>query len=381
VTESGNKPVAPPRLVARVGTLLAGWPGQWVERERMLQELWGDRPPRTALNTLQAHISQLRRAVGRDCVIGDSSGYQLDIDPTQVDAEMFEEVVHEASRAQRQLHLGRARQLLSEALDLWQGTPYRDIQDLDLLARRERLEELHRTAQENYLECQLLLARDSYQLDDAIACAKELVSLEPIRERRHILLVHALRHANRYAESAAAVDEAIQAIHSGTGVDLAEHFREAIEESARYLVPRSDVGLGRSNYEVNTESDGSIEGMLEEISEALVVQNVPILIACAPQGTHVDLAEVVAQHLLDDFPAGIAVVHGEHVAPNDHPPTQGQLQVLVGVHSKDIPELTSKAGHPDGALLMLTSQAPSQRIHFPVLIADAFEESPLRKTS
>ena len=381
VLEGESEPVAPPRLVSRVGTLLAGWPGQWVERERMLHELWGERPPRTALNTLQAHISQLRRVVGRDFVVGDSSGYLLDIDPSQVDAEVFEELVHEAARAQRQMHLGRARQLLSEALDLWRGTPYRDIQDSELLARRERLEELHRNAQENYLECQLLLAKDSHQLDDTIARAKALVSLEPLREKRRLLLIHALRNANRHAEAASALNEAVKSIKALTGAELGPEIRQAVEDSTSAMAPWPRFRTELRARETPPIADESIEQLRAEIFEALVVQNVPVLIACAPTDLHENLAETMAQELFDDFPAGIEVVPGEHIESNDDPPRHGLLRILVGVSTGDIATLIAGDRRPEGAILIVASKPPMQQIRFPVLLADTFEGVPPSKAS
>lgn len=377
----GERPIAPPRLVARVGTILAGWPGDWVERDRLIQELWGDRPPRTALNTLQAHVSHLRKAVGKDLVIGDSNGYMLDVDPTDVDAEAFVELVNEAARAQRQMHLGRASDLLTRALDLWHGAPYRDVEDGELLARRARLEEMWRVAQEDLLECRLTLARDSYQLNDAIACAKELVTREPLRERRHIMLIQALNHANRHAEASAAVENAALLIRDITGREAGPSLRESLTDPNQRIPMPMLTDTRVSERSLAGEFTNLDEDLLMRICEALVDHDVPTVIACLPAGEHEAFAYAVAARLTDDFPFGIQATIAPKTDAHQENFQRGSLQILTHLDETQIVALAERRAPASAARLLLTEQPPKKRVLIPVITATRSVQPELLRSS
>src|SRR5687768_12979353 len=73
--------------------------------DRLIDELWGDRPPATAAKSVQVHVSNLRKALaGRTGDAADSviltreSGYELRIDPDQLDSRRFERLVGEGRR-------------------------------------------------------------------------------------------------------------------------------------------------------------------------------------------------------------------------------------------------------------------------------------------
>jgi DNA-binding SARP family transcriptional activator len=375
----GEHPIAPPRLVAKVGTILAGWPGDWVERDRLIFELWGDRPPRTALNTLQAHISHLRKAVGKDAVVGDSNGYLLDVDPSHVDAEEFSELVQEAARAQRQMHLGRARNLLTQALDLWHGAPYRDVEDEELVARRARLEETWRIAQEDLLECKLMLARDSYQMNDAIACAKELVTREPLRERRHVMLIQALNHANRHAEASAAVENAVHLIRGLTGKDAGASIREALTDPTQQLMmpAMADARAGSSRVSEFNDVD---QALLASVCEALVEHDVPTIIACLPEDQQSQFAEAALVAMRDDFPLGLEALQANDDVITE-PSHRGCLRIFTHLDEGQILRLAERRSLSGSALLLLTENPPKQRVLIPVISANTSAQQQLARTS
>ena len=50
-----------------------------VASERLLDELWNERAPRTALKTLQTYVSQLRRALGAETILTRPTGYVLSV--------------------------------------------------------------------------------------------------------------------------------------------------------------------------------------------------------------------------------------------------------------------------------------------------------------
>ncbi len=238
----GDWRTPPTRQIARVGTILAGWPGDVVELDRIIAGVWGAKAPATVRNTLQVHVSHLRRLVGRTLVRSHDDGYALDVPLHAVDAEQFVEAVHEAARLRRREHFARAAEVLDQAIGRWRGTPYVDVSDPDLTARRERLAELRDQAREDLLECRLDLARDGFALADVVADAKELVARQPLREKGHALLVRALAAADRPAEASAAYEAAAAHLRERLGLDPG---RTLVDVHARALA-RDDTLLPRA---------------------------------------------------------------------------------------------------------------------------------------
>src|SRR3954452_19399905 len=95
--------------------LLALSAGNVVSTDRLIEELWGDLLPANPMNSVQSHISQLRRLVGAEWIVTRSTGYVLDVDPDTVDAVHFERLV----RAARTGPSENSAELLREALRLW----------------------------------------------------------------------------------------------------------------------------------------------------------------------------------------------------------------------------------------------------------------------
>ncbi|MEU4566969.1 BTAD domain-containing putative transcriptional regulator [Micromonospora sp. NPDC023956] len=102
-----------------------------VGTDRLIDGLYGDRPPAGATNALQSQVSRLRRVLrvagAAPTVEAHPAGYRLGVDPEDVD-------VHRATRLARtgrQLRdggaPGRAVALLGEALTLWRGEPLADV--------------------------------------------------------------------------------------------------------------------------------------------------------------------------------------------------------------------------------------------------------------
>src|SRR4051794_11195110 len=51
--------------------------GEIVSSDRLIADLWGDRPPATARKALQVHVSALRKALGDGVVETHGHGYRL----------------------------------------------------------------------------------------------------------------------------------------------------------------------------------------------------------------------------------------------------------------------------------------------------------------
>ena len=64
-------------------------PNRVVSRERLIDALWGEAPPETARNTLQAHVSHLRKLLPDGALETAPPGYRLVVDPEAVDLFRF----------------------------------------------------------------------------------------------------------------------------------------------------------------------------------------------------------------------------------------------------------------------------------------------------
>jgi DNA-binding winged helix-turn-helix (wHTH) protein len=96
--------------------------GRVVAADRLMEDLWGERPPGNPANTLQGRVSALRRALGPVAarLTTRPPGYRLDVDPELVDAARFERLAGDATRIAAS-DPARALGLLAEALGLWRG--------------------------------------------------------------------------------------------------------------------------------------------------------------------------------------------------------------------------------------------------------------------
>ena len=63
-----------------------------VSREQLIDELWDDRAPDTAVKAVQGHVSRLRRVMPPDSVLTQPPGYALNVDPIAIDLHRFEQL-------------------------------------------------------------------------------------------------------------------------------------------------------------------------------------------------------------------------------------------------------------------------------------------------
>ena len=97
--------------------------GEVVSTDRLIDELWGERPPATAAKTVQVYISHLRKVLGAGVIVTEGRGYRLAVEPEQVDVGRFDALSTEGRRALAAGDAARARERLCSALGLWRGEP------------------------------------------------------------------------------------------------------------------------------------------------------------------------------------------------------------------------------------------------------------------
>jgi cell wall-associated NlpC family hydrolase/DNA-binding SARP family transcriptional activator len=204
-------------------------PNRVVSCERLMEGLWGDTPPRSATNTLQAFVSRVRAALGEIGSAGNGGvletapgGYLLRIDPSQVDVHRFEGLLERGAAAYGQSDYAAARALLDEALELWKGDPFLGITGEPFAAvEAPPIEELRATATELRLAALL-------ELGEAVAVLAELehlVACDLTRERPTELLMVALYRAGRQTDALAAFDAHRRELVERTGLEPGPQLR------------------------------------------------------------------------------------------------------------------------------------------------------------
>src|SRR5919108_372604 len=96
--------------------------GEEVSTDRLIDALWGERPPPTASNSLHVRVSRLRRELGDDVLVRGSTGYALRVEDKSLDLRRFERLVGEG---RERFGAGDARRgggAAQAALALWART-------------------------------------------------------------------------------------------------------------------------------------------------------------------------------------------------------------------------------------------------------------------
>ena len=186
-----------PRLVLAMLLVNAG---RIVSVDRLIDALWDNEPPEGAVNTLQAHVSHLRRVLadGDVALVTRPPGYQLRVGPDQVDLLRFEDLVNQARELSGSGTAARAAGVIRAALDLWRGSALEDL-GTGAFAQNARtfLEERRLAATDDLLQLQMRLRN----YGEVAQLCSELLKEHPLREAWWEVLMVALYRSGRPAEA------------------------------------------------------------------------------------------------------------------------------------------------------------------------------------
>jgi WD40 repeat protein/DNA-binding SARP family transcriptional activator len=172
--------------------------GVAVSADQLAEALWGEHPPPSWSKQVQICIGRLRKMLDAGAIETTAGGYRLTLDGDDVDACQFERLVQRGRVHAAAGEHDRAAATYARALSLWRGAPLHEL-DGWLPGRSEaaRLEELHRSAAEDWLDARLAAGEQR----DVAAAAEALVNEEPLRERRWAILALAQYRCARQAEA------------------------------------------------------------------------------------------------------------------------------------------------------------------------------------
>jgi DNA-binding SARP family transcriptional activator len=186
-----------------------------VGRDRLIDALWGESPPSTALHSLHNVVSALRKGLG-DALATRDGGYVLQVAAGELDADVFEALAQEASVARGRGEIERAAELLREALGLWRGPALGGLAyHIALADEAARLDEARLTALEERVDAELAYGRHA----DVVAELEGLVAQHPLRERLRAHHMLALYRCGRQADALASYRDARRHLNDELGIE------------------------------------------------------------------------------------------------------------------------------------------------------------------
>jgi DNA-binding SARP family transcriptional activator len=217
VRENGQSiaPTAPkPRQVL---ALLALHADQVVPVSTLIEELWAGQPPRSARTTLQTYVLQLRdlitlalekeppsasagtpRRTAKDVLVTSPGGYMLVSGGGPSDVREFERLSGMGYRAMDAGDFKDASRLLREALSLWTGSAFADVQaGAQLEMEAQRLGESRLCALDQRIEADLRLGRHRELLAELTVLTRRY----PTHENLHAQFMLALHRSGRRGEA------------------------------------------------------------------------------------------------------------------------------------------------------------------------------------
>lgn len=168
--------------------------------ERLIDDVWGERPPASAGHSLESYVSKLRQILVPYGIALErrGAGYRLDLGPGSLDSIDFAGLVEQAVQASAAGDHTAAARGAREGLRLWGGPVLAGLSlGSDGRAEAERLTELRWRAFEIGNEAELALGHHA----EIVGELRGLTEESPYRERLVAQLMLALYRSGRQAEA------------------------------------------------------------------------------------------------------------------------------------------------------------------------------------
>lgn len=274
--------------------------------DRLIDELWGERPPASAHHLLQVYVSRLRALLSEGSngprLVREGTGYVLCIEPMELDAERFLAGVARARELQGS-DPETAEDILADAMRLWRGTPFADLPDPPPAVRDQTdyLERQHLEALELWVDVRLRLGRHHELIPELCA----LVAHHPYDEALHSQLMLALYRCGRQAEALQTARTLELRLREDLGVDASREVRELY---THILIQAPHLLLEAPEPPSNLPSRlTSFVGRTIEVREVVELLEASRLVTLTGPGGigKTRLAIEVTQQLRSRFPGGV----------------------------------------------------------------------------
>ncbi|MEV0880894.1 BTAD domain-containing putative transcriptional regulator [Micromonospora echinofusca] len=348
--------------------------GRAVTADRLIDDLWGDRPPANPHAVLRSKISQLRRVLRDaepglpDPVVRRGASYALDLPADAVDAHRFEALLDRAE------HLGDRRQrvsVLAEALALWRGPCFAGFAEAPFAAGAvARLEERRLTALEEQVALRAELGEDMTLVGELA----DLVADHPLRERFRAAQMRVLYRLGRQGDALAAYRDLRERLSEELGLEpgpavVALH-QAILRQEENLAAAPAGPPVRRRLTNLPTPLTGLVgrDGAVDEVRALLEAGRLVSLVGPGGVGK-TRLAVEAARGLTADFPDGVWLVElaaldrtagAADPAEADRPTLQGlvdrvaaELDVRAPTGARSCVERLADALHDRRLLLVL----------------------------
>lgn len=223
-----------------------------VHVDTIIEELWADNPPRSAMTTTQTYVYHLRKALRselgvacpEDLIATTTPGYTLRIDKGHLDSHVFEKLASEGRELFQVGCFAEAADRFREALVMWRGMTLANVPlGRVLQGYVTQMEEMKVTVLEMRISADMELGRHRFLIPELVS----LVAAHPFNEWMHAQLIRALGRSGRRGEALKAYQSARQVLDQELGLEPSDELREVQHEvltSSRSPRLRGAVAMG-----------------------------------------------------------------------------------------------------------------------------------------
>src|SRR3954447_16490666 len=240
VTQDGSADIGAGKRRALLTYLLIH-ANEVVSAEQLIDELWGEHAPATAMKSVHVYVSQLRKALhaNGDLLVTRGSGYVLTLGEGDLDTQRFARRLAEAQQALEDGDARAAAGAARAALELWRGPALYDVA-YESFAQTEaaRLDELRLVALETRIDAELMLGEHARLVGELEA----LVADHPLRERFRAQLMLALYRCGRQSQALDVYRDARRRLTDELGLEPGPELRaleqQILTQSSELAGPR-----------------------------------------------------------------------------------------------------------------------------------------------
>jgi DNA-binding SARP family transcriptional activator len=210
-------------------------PNRTVAVDRLVDDVWGEAVPDSAVKMVQIFVSQLRKRLPAEVLVTRPPGYLVQVDPEAIDVGRFDRLRRTGRAALEAGDAAAAASRLREGLRLWRGEALAEFVEPFAQAERSRLDELRLICLEDRVEADLMAGRHAELVGELAAEVAQF----PLRERLHRQSMLALYRSGRHADALRVYEAFRRSLDADLGLEPSVELREL-----QRLILNQDPSLG-----------------------------------------------------------------------------------------------------------------------------------------